>query len=133
MYYRSSENKGADQLRSYCEADLRLCFRICRLFGFPHEAAHITFADGEALNKNSARVSCNQSKGFVGTYYKCISGLKSVVLPSLQLLNLDGTKVRQDIQDLMATNCPRLTQVSLRNLEPYTLEDQEADAGNMEV
>ena len=21
------ENKGADQLRSYCEADLRLCFR----------------------------------------------------------------------------------------------------------
>ena len=28
MYYPSSENKGADQLRSYCEADLRLCFRI---------------------------------------------------------------------------------------------------------
>ena len=26
--YPSSENKGADQLRSYCEADLRLCFRI---------------------------------------------------------------------------------------------------------
>ena len=23
-----TENKGADQLRSYCEADLRLCFRI---------------------------------------------------------------------------------------------------------
>ena len=28
MYYLSSENKGADQLRSYCEADLRLCFRM---------------------------------------------------------------------------------------------------------
>ena len=28
MYYLSGENKGADQLRSYCEADLRLCFRI---------------------------------------------------------------------------------------------------------
>ena len=28
MYYPSSENKGADQLRSNCEADLRLCFRI---------------------------------------------------------------------------------------------------------
>ena len=26
--YPCSENKGADQLRSYCEADLRLCFRI---------------------------------------------------------------------------------------------------------
>ena len=24
----TSENKGADQLRSYCEADLRLCFRL---------------------------------------------------------------------------------------------------------
>ena len=28
LYYSCSENKGADQLRSYCEADLRLCFRI---------------------------------------------------------------------------------------------------------
>ena len=30
MYYLCSENKGADQLRGYCEADLRLCFRICK-------------------------------------------------------------------------------------------------------
>ena len=28
LYYTCSENKGADQLRSYCEADLRLCFHI---------------------------------------------------------------------------------------------------------
>ena len=28
MYYPSSENTGADQLRGYREADLRLCFRI---------------------------------------------------------------------------------------------------------
>ena len=28
LYYPSSENKGADQLRGYREADLRLCFRI---------------------------------------------------------------------------------------------------------
>ena len=28
MYYPSGENKGADQLCSYCTADLRLCFRI---------------------------------------------------------------------------------------------------------
>ena len=28
LYYPSSENKGADQLRSHREADLRLCFRI---------------------------------------------------------------------------------------------------------
>ena len=25
-----SENKGVDQLRGYREADLRLCFRICK-------------------------------------------------------------------------------------------------------
>ena len=34
LYYRCSENKGADQLRGHREgdreADLRLCFRICK-------------------------------------------------------------------------------------------------------
>ena len=35
LYYPSSESKGADQLRSYCEADLRLCFRLCILLVFP--------------------------------------------------------------------------------------------------
>ena len=35
LYYPCSENKGADQLRSYCEADLYLCLRLCRLFVFP--------------------------------------------------------------------------------------------------
>ena len=30
LYYPYSEIKGADQLRSYCAADLRLCFRICK-------------------------------------------------------------------------------------------------------
>ena len=28
MYYHCSEDKGDDQICSYCEADLRLCFRI---------------------------------------------------------------------------------------------------------
>ena len=35
MYYPCGENKGADQLCSYCTADLRLCFRICKLLTFP--------------------------------------------------------------------------------------------------
>ena len=30
LYYPYSENKGADQLRGYREADLRLCFRISK-------------------------------------------------------------------------------------------------------
>ena len=34
LYYPCSENKGADQLRSYCKADLRLCFCLCRLLVF---------------------------------------------------------------------------------------------------
>ena len=34
LYYPCSKNKGADQLRSYCEADLRLCFCICKMFVF---------------------------------------------------------------------------------------------------
>ena len=35
VYYPCSENKGADQLRDFREADLRLCFRLCRLLVFP--------------------------------------------------------------------------------------------------
>ena len=35
LYYPCSENKGADQLCSYCTADLRLCFHLCRLLVFP--------------------------------------------------------------------------------------------------
>ena len=34
VFYLCSENKGADQLRSYREADLRHCFRIGKLFVF---------------------------------------------------------------------------------------------------
>ena len=30
LYFPYSENKEADQLRSYCAADLCLCFRICK-------------------------------------------------------------------------------------------------------
>ena len=31
LYYPRSENKGADQLRSCCEADVRLCFRLGKI------------------------------------------------------------------------------------------------------
>ena len=34
MYYPCSENKGADQLCSYCTADLRLCFEHMQIVGF---------------------------------------------------------------------------------------------------
>ena len=35
LYYLCSKNKGADQL-PLCEADLRLCFRICKK-SFSHD------------------------------------------------------------------------------------------------
>ena len=35
LYYLRSENKGADQLHGYRIADLPLCFRICKIAGFP--------------------------------------------------------------------------------------------------
>ena len=34
LYYLNSENKGADQLCGHREADLRLCFRICKMLVF---------------------------------------------------------------------------------------------------
>ena len=40
MYYLCSENKGADQLRGYREADLRLCFRICKTFVFSRRGSN---------------------------------------------------------------------------------------------
>ena len=42
LYYLCSENKGADQLRGYCEADLRLCFRICKTFVFSCRGSYVS-------------------------------------------------------------------------------------------
>ena len=41
LYYLCSKNKGADQLHSYCKADLRLCFRLCRLLVFPCGCSYV--------------------------------------------------------------------------------------------
>ena len=41
LYYPCSENKGADQLCGDREADLRLCFRLCRLLVFPWGGSNI--------------------------------------------------------------------------------------------
>ena len=41
LYYPHSENKGADQLRGYREADLRLCFCICKKPVFPRRGSYV--------------------------------------------------------------------------------------------
>ena len=43
MYYPGSENKDADQLRGYREADLRLCFRPCKLLVFSRTGSYRSF------------------------------------------------------------------------------------------
>ena len=47
MYYPCSENKDADQLRGYREADLRLCFAHANCW-FSHAQAH--FVNGFSDN-----------------------------------------------------------------------------------
>ena len=42
MYYPCSENKDADQLRGYREADLRLCFRPCKLLVFSRTGSFVS-------------------------------------------------------------------------------------------
>ena len=52
LYYPSSENKGADQLRGYRKADLRLCFAYAKS-RFSHNAAHIL----NIVEKYSTKIS----------------------------------------------------------------------------
>ena len=56
LYYLCSEQKGADQLRSDCEADLRLCFSPMQSL-FSHAATQI-----ETSNKRvcQLRVVCSR-------------------------------------------------------------------------
>ena len=49
LFYPCSENKGADQLRGYREADLRLCFRLCRVLVFPWDGSFVSYFVFSAL------------------------------------------------------------------------------------
>ena len=46
--YLCSENKGADQMRSYGAADLRLCFRIYAKSRFSQDVAPLTKSNDRA-------------------------------------------------------------------------------------
>ena len=50
LYYPYSENKGADQLRGYREADLRLCFRICKKPVFSRSSSFLKKASHQERN-----------------------------------------------------------------------------------
>ena len=45
FYFLYRENKGAEQLRSFCAADLQLCFRICKYLVFSRPSSYIYFVN----------------------------------------------------------------------------------------
>ena len=47
LYYPCSENKRGDQLRGYREADLRICFRICKKLVFSRRGSFISCMHNE--------------------------------------------------------------------------------------
>ena len=69
MYYPCNENKGADQLRGYREADLRLCFRRCKKPVFSQRGSlyrveeSITFVGCRECHVFQIVVSRSQSAG----------------------------------------------------------------------
>ena len=65
LYYPSSENKGADQLRDHREADLRLCFRLCRLLVFPR--------GGSFIRENKIDLLVESSHQFYSIVLNCLN------------------------------------------------------------
>ena len=57
MYYLCSENKGADQLCSYCTADLRLCFSIGKNPVFSWHSSFYMIVKGTKLSKVQSNVN----------------------------------------------------------------------------
>ena len=64
MYYLSSENIGADQLCGYREADLRLCFCLCRLLVFPcaDPENFLRGGGGVQIPRRGLTQNCNMAK-----------------------------------------------------------------------
>ena len=62
---RGYENKGADQLRGYREADLRLCFRICKNPVFSRRGSN-NFGSVNSKHILSPYLSCDMTKPVFG-------------------------------------------------------------------
>ena len=69
LYYPYSENKDADQLRGYREADLRLCFCICKKPVFSQQGSYI-------INQ----VNKKESKQVFLRMARCVLGQRSHLL-----------------------------------------------------
>ena len=92
LYYPSSENKGADQLRGYREADLRLCFRLCRLLVFPWGGSNI-FRISETGHRMAKGLSC------VSRYYgECSIDAQSEIDSYVVSLDISVNQTAEKIQ-----------------------------------
>ena len=67
MYYPSSENKGADQLRSNRKADLHLCFGICKKPVFSYRGSPVL-----GLAERHLRVKCIIDYDYVLTVHSTL-------------------------------------------------------------
>ena len=85
MYYPCSENKGADQLRGYREADLRLVFAYAKS-RFSHDAAHLILAASTYHNVGFT----SGSFSWVGKY-----GFKTFVRWNYKKYFVDSMKMRK--------------------------------------
>ena len=89
MYYPCSENEGADQLRSYFEADLRLCFRLCRSLSFTPGGSILLF-----LNRNPTIILHDLHTNI---YLKEITTYQRIIEEDFRAQSKNGYKLRMEL------------------------------------
>ena len=114
MYYPSSENKGADQLRGYREADLRLCFRLGKNPVFSRCGSNHYSSYNVHI---SARVLWN-AKELIELIRFVANGTQVKVQYKVFCSNFS----RVFIGDVRAKSCTYIEEVQLRTL--YTLNKE---------
>ena len=61
----------------------------------------------------------------ISDLFPSTSGASCLSLPHLTLLNLDGTKVRAEVEEQLHRQCPELIRVTLVNIDPVSTVDEE--------
>ena len=89
MYYLCSENKGADQLRGYREADLRLCFHVCKNLVFSrHSSYHMSM-----LLLSHCFFLAHLSRRLIGELIVYRSSRRPCVRPSVRAFTLSNMNI----------------------------------------